>query len=115
MPNQKQKKPKKPTKRVINFGMCSYVDPCSSDKCQMLVQYIIDRGNLIQDVKTRYNEIVYFNNKETAEKYEQRYKKSKSKIRHDLEYQICATGATAYNAELTANKLLSTFFVGKTK
>ena len=41
----------------------------------------------------------------------ERCEKSKQRIMHDLEYQLMSSGATEYNAETTAKKLMVKYAV----
>ena len=51
MLNEQKKKKKKPVKRIIDCDKSGWNNTIS-------IQYIIDSGNLIRDVQTRYNKTV---------------------------------------------------------
>ena len=70
------------------------------------ITYIIDSGNLIQDVQHKYTEIKHYDDWGMANAEMECIAKSREKIQHRLEFQIRKTGATAYNAKITAEKLL---------
>ena len=111
MSNNEKKQPKKPRniKRVINYHitpdfMCTEVP----GKTHLTVTYIIDRGNLIQDIQKQTSEIICVKNEQVQQK-KAGYLRSQAQIKHDLEYQLCKTGANRFNAEITAKKLFDQY------
>lgn len=111
MSNNEKKQPKKPRniKRVINYRitpdfMCTPVP----GKTYLTVTYIMDRGNLIQDIQKQTSEIICVKD-DMLQAKKTRYAQSKQKIQHDLEMQIYATGANRFNAEITAKKLFEQY------
>lgn len=104
---KKTKKPIKPVKRVINWECYNPYTKLGQDICSLRVTYIIDTGNLIQDVQVKYVEFVgEFNAEQKAAKI-QKYAKSKENVQRRLKNLIYATGANRYTAEKTAHKLLT--------
>lgn len=105
MPNKKTKKVKN-IKRVVGFSGPVLYTPNSIKLC---VKYIIDHGNLINDIQAVHTEYVSFPDYDAIDAQRQKYIQSKLKVKHDLEFQIYATGATRYNAEITAKKLMDMY------
>ena len=100
MPNKRIKNKNKAKERLIGYRMLF--------GNRLDVFYIVDHGDLIRDVQAWHKKEVKFRELdfERMDKYIERCNKSKLKIKHDLEYQIMSTGATRYNAEITAKKLM---------
>lgn len=103
---QNQKKPKKPIKRVISWECYNPYTKLGQEICSLRVTYIIDKGDLIQDVQVKYTEIIGECTAQQKEKKIQKYAKSKYSVQRRLENLIYATGANRYAAEKTAKKLL---------
>ena len=55
---KKNKKPIKPVKRVIDWECYNPYTKWGQNICSLRVTYIIDTGNLIQDVQVKHTEIV---------------------------------------------------------
>ncbi len=104
---KKTKKPIKPVKRVINWECYNPYTKLGQDICSLRVTYIIDTGNLIQDVQVKHTEIVGEVTTEQKEAKIQKYAKSKENVQRRLTNLIYATGANRYAAEKTAHKLLT--------
>lgn len=100
-PIKKTKKPRN-VKRIVNF--CGPV-MCAPNTVKLCVKYIVDHGNLISDIRAVHTEVVSFPDYEAMNIQVQKYIQSRQRVKHDLEHQIYATGATRYNAEFTAQKL----------
>lgn len=102
------KKPKKikNIKRVVSFTGPMM---CAQNSVSLCVRYIVDHGNLISDIQAVYTEYVSFPDYEAMNIQVQKYLQSRQRVKHDLEYQIYATGATRYNAEITAQKLFDQY------
>ena len=81
---------------------------------QLDVQYIIDSGDLLQNVQTRYNKTIYYKNKDWDYMTEvlKRLRKSSNRVLHELEYQLRSDGATPFNARKTAKHLLFGHVIG---
>ena len=108
MPNKRYKTNKiKNQKRVIDWMVLpvSHVFDYTKTLYNIHVIYIIDRGNLINDVRKKYDELISVTDK-PLDTYTNKYAKSRQKIKHDLESQIRATGANEMNAEICAKKLM---------
>jgi len=106
MLNVKKPKKKRSIKRVVNF-----TGPviCAPNTIRLCVKYIIDRGNLISDIQAVHTEFVSFPDYDAMHAKMEKYIKSRQSVKHDLEHQIFATGATRYNAEFTAKKLFDQY------
>ena len=70
------------------------------------ITYILDSGELINDVNKKYYETVICRNLKCAEKKEKTLRRSRDRLIRDLEQKIRATGATRFNAKKTARNLL---------
>lgn len=73
------------------------------------ITYIIDYGNLIQDVQQKHTEIVRYKDWDKADAARQRVGKSFAKVQSNLEFQLRRNGATDYTAKMTAKKLLQRY------
>jgi hypothetical protein len=107
--NTISKKQSNPIKRVISYHiapgfMCAVVP----GKTYFATKYILDHGNLIQDIQRQFSEIICVNDSQVQSKKIE-FAQSAVQIRRDLEYQISATGASRFNAESTAKKLLEQY------
>ena len=85
---KKNKKPIKPVKRVIDWECYNPYTKWGQNICSLRVTYIIDTGNLIQDVQVKHTEIVGEVTTEQKAAKIQKY-------------------ATDYTAKKTAHKLLT--------
>lgn len=104
--NRKNPKYHKEKKRVVDWcevPSTLYPDP---EKFYTKVTYIIDRGNLINDVRKKYTEIRYCNSVEVLEKKHKQYRNSRAKVKRDLESAIRLTGGGESNVEYWAKLLL---------
>ena len=95
----------RPVNRIVAYGMPF---EWKENHFRINVQYIIDSGDLLQNVQTRYVKTMNYKNKTWDEIYEilRRYKKSSYKVRCELEEQLRMDGATPFNAKKTAKYLL---------
>ena len=109
MPNKKTQN-KKP-RNVKRFLYARPVYPIKDDgKLYMEMIYLLDTGNLISDVQKKLcSKTVCISNYscEYEEKIYERCIRARQKLKHDLEYQIYATGATRINAEICAKQLMA--------
>ena len=92
-------------KRLLYFDVC--YDTYEKDLFE--ITYIMDCGNLIQDVQQKHTEIVRYKDWNKAAIARQKIEKSFAKVQHNLEFQLRRTGATAYTAKMTAQKLLQRY------
>ena len=109
--SEQQPKKAKHVKRIINcdipYGLTEprpWYD--KSARYYLEVTYIIDHGNLIQDVHKKYTEIICFKDFDAREQRVAKCQESKKRVQKMLETQIRSTGANQLNAELCARKLL---------
>lgn len=107
--NRKNNKKQKNIKRFI------FARPIDSygfdDKGRLYMQmiYVLDTGNLISDVQKKLQTktiCIHNYNYEYEDKIYKRCIRARNKLQKDLEFQICATGAIQYNAEIIAKKLM---------
>ena len=101
---KENKNPPKKIKRVVDY--CQTPPFFDEGKSYFKVIYIIDSGNLINDVRMKYTETVVFNSFEDEEKNVLKFAQSRRLLKEKLESQIMATGANRLNAEFCAKKLL---------
>ena len=104
---KKNKKPIKPVKRVIDWECYNPYTKLGQTICSLRVTYIIDTGNLIQDVQVKHTEIVGEVTTEQKAAQIQKYAKSKENVQRRLTNLIYRNGATDYTARKTAHKLLT--------
>ncbi len=104
---KKRKTPIKPIKRIIGWECYNPYTKWGQDICSLRVTYIIDTGNLIQDVQVKHTEIVGEVTTEQKAAKIQKYAKSKENVQRRLENLIYRNGATDYTAKKTAHKLLT--------
>ena len=71
------------------------------------ITYILDSGNLINDVRKKYTDLVSCKTLADSERKEAFMERSRKKLIRDLEQKIRATGANELNAEIMARKLLN--------
>ena len=111
MPN-KNRKAKKPMQRIVSHEIPVEKKP---NQFELKVQYIIDAGNLIEDVQTRYTKIVHFKNKDWDYmiKVMEKYSRFSKNVKTELEEELYKNGATWYNARKTARLLMSNYRVGR--
>ena len=101
---KENKNPPRKVKRIVDY--CQTSPFFDGEKSYFKVIYIIDSGNLINDVRMKYTEIVVFNNSEDEEKKIRNFAQSRQLLKKKLESQIIATGANKLNAEICVRKLL---------
>ena len=104
---KKKKKTVRPIKRVIDWECYNPYTKWGQNICSIRVVYIIDKGDLIQDVQVKHTEFVGEFTEQQKEARIKKYSKSKQNVKTILENAIYRTGANMYTAENTARKLLS--------
>lgn len=100
------KKITKPIKRVIGWECYNPYTWGDQEICSMKVTYIYDRGDLIQDVKIKYTEIIGEFTEQQKKARIRKYAKSKKSVQSRLKNLIYRNGANDYTAEKTARELL---------
>lgn len=78
-------------------------------KLHIEMTYVLDTGNLISDVQKQLQTktiCVHNYNYEYADRIYERCIRARQKLKHDLEFQIRATGANNRNAEICAKQLM---------
>lgn len=95
-------------KRLLYFDVF-YAAGQPFEKDLFEITYIIDYGNLIQDVQQKHTEIVRYKDWNKADAARQRVGKSFAKVQRNLEFQLRRNGATEYTAKMTAKKLLQRY------
>lgn len=102
--NRKNPKYHKEQKRVIDWHEVLGANP---EKFYAQVTYIIDRGNLIEDIRKKDKEYRCYNSLEVMERRFEQYRNSRAKVKKDLESAIRRTGAGESNAEYFAKLLFN--------
>ena len=109
MPDKRSenKKTKKPVKRIVDFHMLSWAGFENPFPIVFSVTYILDSGNLIENVRLKYTETVKCYSWDAVDTKEKYLMRSKKRLRNSLEQKIRATGATEANVKICSRRLLN--------
>ena len=109
MPDKRSenKKNKKPVKRIVDFHMLSWFDFKNPFPIVFSVTYILNSGNLIENVRLKYTETVKCYSWDAVDTKEKYLMRSIERLRKDLEKAIRATGATEANVKICSRRLLN--------
>lgn len=101
------KKTKKPVKRIVNFSILPKAPFAKGLPTVFLVTYILDSGNLLENVRLKHTETVKCYSLDAVDTKEKYLMCSIERLRKDLEKAIRATGATEANVKICSRRLLN--------
>ena len=103
MSDNRKKTEFKTVKRIVSWLK---IPDLNTQRCYFEITYVLDKGELINDVRKKYHETVVCHDWEKIERKEETLQRSRDRLIRDLEQKIRATGAIPLNAKLVAQKLL---------
>ena len=102
----KNKKFEKPVKRIVNFSILPKAPFAKRLPTVFSVTYILDSGNLLENIRLKYTETVKCYNLDAVDTKEKYLMRSIERLHKDLEKAIRATGATEANVKAVLDQLL---------